>query len=244
MTLIDSVGPGPGPALWLGYLTSLTLKRCRFRPGELGNLLRFSRHLRKFVYTGTGEAGGGGPAPREVVDSLERSRATLKTLGIDLDLGGVHGTQRPARIASLRQFAALRTLYVDVNALWDADLAESNGSPPYPDGLLTTVLPESIEDLALFSTDAYAESQGLRIEAHLRRLALDRREKGAFPNLKTVRGRALSPLEHPVDEELENLSRLAVLDEAKQLLTDDGVDVVFSRPDYSGPTCEDIMSFE
>lgn len=238
LTLIDT--PGPRCVLPLGSLVEVVLKRCRFRRGDLGCLLKHCKSLRKFVYTGTGEAQRTPPSPREVVDALEPSHRNLETLGIDFVK--IRESDGLARISSLKQFTALKTLYIDVNALWDSGLADDTESLPYPDKLFTSLLPESIEDLALFCIDAYAESLGLRFEDHLKRLAWDRRRAGVFARLKTLLGKALSPLEHAVDDELENLPRIAALDEAKTLLSEDGVEVIFSEQGCPGPDFEDLIS--
>ncbi|KAG8157915.1 hypothetical protein KVR01_012187 [Diaporthe batatas] len=230
---------GPQPIFPLSNLLEVTLRGCRSYDFGLVNLLKRCSRLRKFVYgASTWEAHHLRPSPRDVIKALEPAQETLETLAIDFHGGGQVWDR--ARIQSLKQFTALKTLYIDMNTLWDSDAARDMHHLPNQDVLLTTVLPDSVEDLALFCFDA-CELLELRIEAHLRRLAIDRREKGAFPCLGTLRGKGLSP--HMYRWQDEDHNRVAVFDEAIDLLRDDGVDVILNDPGCWGPEFSDIMTF-
>ncbi|POS71685.1 hypothetical protein DHEL01_v209919 [Diaporthe helianthi] len=242
LSLTDSIGPRC--ALPLGSLLELILDHCQCLDDELVNLLKHCTRLRKFVYRASPDASQATPpSPRAVIQALGPAHKTLETLGIAFfDVQGLDGLPR---ITSLKQFTALRTLYIDVNALWDRHLADNTGSPPNPDMVFTTALPESVEDLALFCLDGFGQRLGFRVEVHLKRLAIDRREKGAFPHLKTLRGKALSPLEHCLlDELLADLRRRhAVLEEVTTLLSNGGLEVILSERDDSCLEFEDLIPF-
>lgn len=215
---------GPRIILSLDNMRELILDSCQFRPGNLLNLLRHCRHLCKFVFRGAGHTR---PLPsHEFMEALEPAHASLEVLGIDLQS---FESDNGARISSLKHFTALKTLYIDLNCVWDWEAATNKDSPPGPDKLFTTLLPDSIEDVALFSGDTNDEFLGFRVEAHVRGLQLERQEKGAFPHLKRLRGKGFSPLNLGLFDDHETECRMATLNEATRQLGDDGVEVVFDE---------------
>lgn len=202
-------------------LLEVNLINCHFVESELRNLLQRCRRLRKFVFAG-------GATACQVIQALEPAHGSLEVLGIDLRRWA---GPRGLRIPSLQQFVALKILYIDLICVWDWRAGNHADSPPSPDMLFTTLLPESIEEVALFGMDSNAGAYGFEVEAHVRRLALDRKEKGRFQQLRQLRGQGFWPFGYDVDPgSVANddiVPRITALNDAKTLLGDDGVEVIF-----------------
>lgn len=232
---------GPNIALPLDNLREAIIVDCDFRAGQFLNLLKPCKRLRKFVIRDADVFLG-----QEIIEALEPAHSGLEILGLDLD-GSRYSPYRP-RISSFQQFTALKTLYLDVACVWDMEVAEAKDSPPNPDMLLTTLLPESIEEVVLFNEPLGAPgSRGaydLEFEAHARRLALERRLKGRFQHLRCLHGVLSMPIDHELEfdveealadgdpdeaREIENdvARRFATLDETRTLVSDEGVEFTF-----------------
>lgn len=224
----------------LDNLREAFIADCQFRPGQFLNLLKPCKGLKKFVTRGTDAS-----LVQEIIEALEPVYGGLETLGLDFQ-GGDYRRFRP-RILSLQQFTALKTLYLDMTCVWDMQVAEAKDSLPHSDLLLTTLLPESIEEVALFNgphVNAEREN-GFEFEAHARRLGLERRQKGRFQHLRCLHGVDFEPiyyfeLESDVAQNLEDgypdeareienhvARRSATLEESRTLMGDEGVQFTF-----------------
>lgn len=231
---------GPNFALPLDNLREAIIADCQFRPGQFLNLLKPCKGLKKFVTRGTDAY-----LVEEIIEALEPAYGGLETLGLDFKFGD-YRRFRP-RILSFQEFTALKTLYLDMTCVWDMQVAEAKDSPPHPDLLLTTLLPESIEEVALFNgppVNAEREN-GFEFEAHARRLALERRLKGRFQHLRCLHGVDFEPIYYfelesdvaqvPEDgypdeaREIENhvARRSATLEETRTLMGEEGVEFTF-----------------
>lgn len=113
--------------------------------------------------------------------------------------------------------------------------------------LFATLLPESVEEVALFGRGCYAGTFGFEAEAHVKRLALDRKESGRFQRLRKLRGQDFWPFGYNVDPKSDNyddiLSRITTMDDAKTTLGDDGVEVIFSAEMDAELQFGNIISF-
>lgn len=239
---------GPNLALPLENLREVVLIHCQFSLPELRHLLHKCKRIRKFVYLAEqpseDTSPAGGAAAREIIEALEPSHGSLEVLGIDFRIWpGPWGKI----IASLERWTALKTLYLSMECFWDWEAGSDKDSPPHPDMLLTTLLPESIEEVALFGTEWDAEALQFKIEPHLKGLARDRKEKGRFQQLKQVSAQGFWPLEpelpegYVVNDGL--LDRVSTLYDAKALLKEDGVEVNFDVQDDSELEFGDIIWF-
>lgn len=231
-------GSGPDLALPFENLRDLILINCRFVwSAELCNILQRCRSLRKFICTG-------GAAECNVISDLEPAYSSLEVLGMDFRRWA---GPRGLKIPSLKQFVALKVLYIDLICVWDRWPANNTGSPSSPDMLFTTLLPESIEEVALFGMNSNARDHGFEVEAHVQRLASDRKEKGRFPQLKQLRGQGFFPFGYdvdPVSASTWNIApRITALNDAKTLLGDDGVEVIFDAAGDSDLKFDNIISF-
>lgn len=230
---------GPDFTLPLDNLREAIIVDCRFRPGQFQNLLKPCKGLRKFVTSGMDVDFG-----REIIEALEPARSSLEILGLDFKCID-HRRYRP-RISSFQQFTALKTLYLDMTCVWDMQVPETKDSPPNPDMLLTTLLPESIEEVALFNGlgDWADGAYGFEFEAHARRLALERRVKGRFQHLRWLHGDSFPDIDFELEsyveqaldygdpdeaQELRNnvARRFATLDETRTLMIEEGVEFTF-----------------
>ncbi|KAI7776637.1 hypothetical protein LA080_004729 [Diaporthe eres] len=186
----------------------------------------------------------GGATACDIIEALEPAHSSLEVLGIDLRRwAGPWGL----RIPTLEQFVALKVLYIDLICVWDWQAGNSTGSPPSPDMLFSTLLPESIEEVALFGMDFNAGAYGFEIEAHVKRLASDRKEKGRFPQLKQLHGQGFWPFGYDVDPRSvandDIVPRVTALNDAKTLLKYNGVEVIFDVEGDSELEFGDIISF-
>lgn len=202
-------------------LREVILVNCHFIESDLLNLLQHCRCLRKFVCTG-------GATARQLIQALEPAHSSLEVLGIDLR----HWPgPRALRIPALTQFIALKVLYIDFICVWDWQAGHSKDSPPSPDMLFTTLLPESIEEVALFGMGSNAVAFGFEVETHVKRLALDRREKGKFQRLRKLHDQGFWPFGYNVDPRSVDyddiLARTTTMDDAKTIMGNDGVEVIF-----------------
>lgn len=235
---------GPDLPLRLNNLREATLLSCQFHPGQLQNLLRHCKCLRKFGYSGRGHTIG--PPSREFIKALEPAQSSLEVLYINLRLCDA---DRGDRIESLRQFTALKTLNIDVSCVWDWAAAIGN-DPPSPDMLLTTLLPESIEEVALIYGGSEVEWYRFKIEDHVKRLASERKEKGRFQRLRQLHGKGFLPLQNGLDDDVDGspgveqaaLRRTITLGEAISQLRDDGVEVIFDEERGSETASESDIS--
>lgn len=235
---------GPDSPLYLHNLREATLLSCQFHPGQLQNLLRHCKCLREFVYSGRGHTVG--PQSRDFVKALEPAHDSLEVLDIKLRLCDA---DRGDRIESLKQFTALKTLNIDVSCVWDWAAAIGN-DPPSPDMLFTTLLPETIEEVILIYGGSDAEWYGFKVEAHVKRLASERRENGRFQRLRHVRGKGFLPLQNGLDDDVDGspgveqdaLRRTTTLGEAITQLGDDGVEVIFDEERGSDTASESDIS--
>lgn len=230
-------GSGPDLALPLQNLRDLIIINCQFLwSDELRNILQRCRSLRKFVCTG-------GEAQCNVIRDLEPAYSSLEVLGMDFRRWD---GPRGMRIPSLKQFVALKVLYTDLTCVWDPSLRNTTDSPPSPDMLFTTLLPESIEEVALFGKGSNARAHGFEVEAHVQRLATDRKEKGRFPQLKRLRGQGFFPFGYdlgPTSASTWNIAPLfTALNDAKTLLRDNGVEVIFDAEGDSDLKFGNIIS--
>lgn len=218
-------------------LWELNLLGCHFISCDLRNLVRRCKRLRKFVYTGRATGS-------QLIQSLEPAQSSLGVLGIDrrrwVD-------PLALRIPSLQQFTALKVLHIDFHCFWDWQARETKDSPPWPDMLFATLLPESVEEVALFGRGCYAGTFGFEAEAHVKRLALDRKESGRFQRLRKLHGQDFWPFGYNVDPKSDNyddiLSRITTMDDAKTTLGDDGVEVIFSAEMDAELQFGNIISF-
>lgn len=231
---------GPNFALPLDKLREAFIADCQFRPGQFLNLLKPCKGLKKFVTRGTNTS-----LVQEIIEALEPVYSGLETLGLDFHDGDY--CRFHPRILSLQQFTALKTLYLDMTCVWDMQVTEAKDSPPHPDLLLTSLLPESIEEVVLFNgphVNAPREN-GFEFEAHARKLALERRLKGRFQHLRCLHGVNFEPiydidLEYDLAQVLEDgypdeareienhvAHRSATLEETRTLMGDEGVEFTF-----------------
>lgn len=235
LLLINSFGPCL--ALPFENLLEVILINCYFVDSQLRNLLQNCRRLRKLVCTG-------GATAREVIQALEPAYGTLEVLGMDLRR---RVGPRGLRIPSLRQFVALRVLYIDLICVWDWRAENNTDSAPSPNMLFTTLLPESIEEVALFGMGSNAGAYGFEVEAHVRRLASDRKEKGRFQQLRQLRGQGFWPFGYNVDPRSvandDIVPRVTALNDAMTLLGDNGVEVIFDVEGDSELEFGNIISF-
>lgn len=225
---------GPSQALPLDNLHELRLTSCCSRASELRNLLQHCKCLRKFVYRATRSSQNpdrsDGATALEIVEALEPAYSSLEAL--DIDLCRWDGS-RDRRVQSFQQFVALKILHVDLDCVWNWQANEH--SPPSPDMLFTTLLPESIEQFGLFNTDARDLYLGFVVEAHVKRLALDKKEKGRFQQLKRLRGQGFWPFGYDLPAGSSPLaddgivSSITAFNDAKALLSDNGVEVIFDE---------------
>lgn len=228
---------GPYLAFPFENLQDLILINCHFVGSELRNIFQRCRNLRKFVFTG-------GAAPCEVILGLAPAYSSLEVLGMDFRrCAGPRGL----RIPYLKQFVALKVLYIDLICVWDWWAGNNTYSPPSTDMLFTRLLPESIEEVALFGMDSNARAHGFEVEAHVQRLAADRKEKGRFRQLKQLRGQGFWPFGYDVDPmSVANddiVPRVTVLNDAKTVLGDNGVEVIFDVAGDSDLKFDNIISF-
>lgn len=184
--------------------------------------------------------------PLEVIEALGLAHSSLEVLGIDL--GGRWPVPGWARIPSLKQFVALKVLYINLTCVWDRHAMNNKDLPPGPDMLFTTLLPESIQEIALFDSSS-SQAFKFKVESHVMRLALDVKEKGRFQQLKLVRGQGFWPFGCDLPPELgsaENddiLARVSALNDAKTLLGDKGVGIIFDIKAGSDLRFDNIVSF-
>lgn len=201
-------------------LREVILVNCHFIESDLRNLLQHCRRLRKFVCIG-------GATGSQLIQALEPAHSSLEVLGIDLR----HWPgPRALRIPSLKQFIALKVLYIDFICVWDWQAGHSKDFPPSPDMLFTTLLPESIEEIALFGMGSNAVAFGFEVETHVKSLALDRKEKGKFQRLRKLHGQGFWPFGYNVDprsvDHDDIVSRINTLYDAKTILGNDGVEFI------------------
>lgn len=237
LTRLSCLGSsGSALALPLENLREANLIHCEFPPTHLGGLLRRCTQLRKFVYTADNTIRPGRRpdhstrvTPREAIEALEPAYGSLEVLG--MDLGGLWPAPGWLSIPSLRQFTALKVLYITLNCVWDRRAMRNTDAPPNPDMLFTTLLPDSIEEVALFDTGSTAQGLGFMVEAHVERLGLDVKEKGRFQQLKRLRGKGFWPCGYDLDPgalvNSVHLGRIIALNDAKAVLEDSGVEVIF-----------------
>ncbi|KAG6364024.1 hypothetical protein INS49_009127 [Diaporthe citri] len=228
---------GPYLALPVENLLEVNLINCHFVESELRNPLQHCRRLRKCVCAGGAKA-------CEVIEALEPAHSSLEVLGMDLRRWA---GPRGLRIPSLEQFVALKVLYIDLICVWDWRSGNNTDSPPSPDMLFTTLLPESIEEVALFGMGSNAAAYGFEVEAHVKRLASDRKEKGRFQQLKQLRGQGFWPFGYDVDPRSvandDIVPRITALNDAKTVLGDNGVEVIFDAEGDSDLEFGNIISF-
>lgn len=230
---------GPKFALPLENLREAILVDCKFRPRQFLNLLKPCKGLRKFVTRGTDPS-----FAWEIIEALEPARSSLEVLGLDFTCSKYR--RYLPTISSFQQFTALKTLYLDMTCVWDMSFSETKDSPPNPDMLLTTLLPESIEEVALFNGlgDWADGTYGFEFEAHARRLALERRVKGRFQHLRWLHGDSFPDIDFELESYVEQAlndgdpddareaenhvaRRFATLDETRTLMGDEGVEFTF-----------------
>lgn len=212
---------GPYLAFPFENLLEVNLINCHFVRPELRHLLQRCRRLRKFVCAG-------GATACDIIEALEPAHSSLEVLGMDLRRWA--GPRR-LRIPTLEQFVALKVLYIDLICVWDWRAGNDTDSPPSPDMLFTTLLPESIEEVALFGMGSNAGAYGFEVEAHVSRLASDRKEHGRFQQLRQLRGQGFWPFGYDVDPRSvandDIVPRVTALNNAKTILEDNGVEVIF-----------------
>lgn len=234
MLLGSSIPHLPFP---LDNLREVILVHCHFIESDLRDLLQHCRYLRKFVCTG-------GATSRQLIQALEPAHSSLEVLGIDLRRWA---GPRSLRIPSLRRFISLKVLYIDFICFWDYQAGDRKDSPPSPDMLFTTLLPESVEEVALFGMGRNALAFGFEVEDHVQRLALDRQERRGFSRLRKLHGQAFWPFGYDVDPKSEDyddsLLRTTTMDDAKTVLENDGVEVIFEGEGDSGLEFGNIISF-
>lgn len=116
--------------------------------------------------------------------------------------------------------------------------------------LFTTLLPETIEEVTLIYGGSDAEWYGFKVEAHVKRLASERREKGRFQRLRQLLGKGFLPLQDGLDDgpdgspgvEQDALHRTTTLGEAITQLCDDGVEAIFDEERGSNTASESDIS--
>lgn len=229
LSIIDSIGPQL--ALPLENLGEAILSNCEFSSSELRNVIQNCKRLRKFVYVVSDPddnvSRSARATPREVVEALAPACTSLEALGLDFR----NRPRADGRIRSLEQFASLKTLYIDITCVWDPRAALDNDSPPTQNILFTTLLPESIEQMAFFGMDCDAEAFGFDLEAHVNRLASERQEKDRFKQLQRFHGQGFWPFGYDLTPRLvenDDLGlRITALNDAKAVLGDNGVEVMF-----------------
>lgn len=227
-------------------LHEATLCRCEFAARDLRKLLKRCTRLRKFVYmpAPVGWKSAPGAKAREVIEALEPARSTLEVLGIDFRL--LIGP-RGRRISSLQSFPALKTLYVDLACVWDWEAGAVTRSSPRPDQLFTSLLPESIQTVALFGTNPDAEVFGFELEAHVKRLASEIWERGRFQQLRLLRPQGFWPFGYGQNENPQFddacIRRTATLDEANMILRHSGVELICDEESDSDLQFQNIMWF-
>ncbi|KAK2613156.1 hypothetical protein N8I77_000083 [Diaporthe amygdali] len=237
---------GPPMASPFENLREATLCRCEFAARDLRKLVERCTHLRKFVYmpAPVGWKSAPGAKAREVIEALEPARGTLEVLGIDFRL--LIG-RRGRRISSFQSFLALKTLYVDLACVWDWEAGAVTGSSPRPDELFTSLLPESIQTVALFGTNPDAEVFGFELEAHVKRLASDIWERGRFQQLRLLRPQGFWPFGYGQHQNPQFddacVRRIATLDEANIILSDSGVELICDEESDSDLQFQNIMWF-
>lgn len=113
--------------------------------------------------------------------------------------------------------------------------------------LFTTLLPESIEQVVLFGMGSNAVAFGFEVETHIKKLALDRKEKGKFQRLRKLHGQGFWPFGYNLDPRSidydDILARTTTMDDAKTILGDVGVEVIFDVEGDSELKFSNIMSF-
>lgn len=227
---------GPQLALPFENLRDATLLRCEFSFPQLQNLLQKCTRLRKFVYLlispDVNMGRSSGATPLQVIEALAPSWHSLEVLGLDF-------RNRPAglrgRITSLERLVSLKTLFIDLTSVWDPRAGYDPDFPHYPDVLFTTLLPESIEEVALFGLNCDAEELNFALEVHVDRMASERAEKGRFKKLERLNGRGFWPFKDDLDPSsvIEDWSqdvivpRITLFNDAKEILGDNGVEVSF-----------------
>jgi hypothetical protein len=149
-----------------------------------------------------------------------------------------------SRISSLKQFVALKTLYIDFSCLWNMDAAIDwhSPQPTSPISLFTTLLPESIEQFHILFQVSYAWQLGFSFEDHLKGLAVMRREYGVFPHLKRVCVRGVFPIDHRLHDHDEYRRRMSILAESEARLGNCGVEVIYDGIAKSDSKFEFMMS--
>ncbi|POS71922.1 hypothetical protein DHEL01_v209682 [Diaporthe helianthi] len=203
LTLMDCAGPNL--VLPLENLREAFIIDCQFRPGQFLNLLKPCKALVKFVTRGTVLSHG-----PEIIEALEPASSGLEVLGLDFV-----GRNSP-RILSFTHFTALKTLYLDMRCVWNRQVLKN--SPPNPDMLLTTLLPESIEEVAIFN-EGVDEQFGFEFEAHAKRLALERNVNGRFQHLRWLHGVSFSAIDENMESDMEQAMEDGDPDEAREILT-------------------------
>ena len=110
-------------------------------------------------------------------------------------------------------------------------------SPFDPDMLFINLLPESAEEMSLFGMGSDAEDVEFEVEAHIKRLALERKKRERFQQPKNSHDRGIWPFRHDLDESVvvanDIVHRITALDEARILLGDDGVKLILDEQGYS-----------
>lgn len=228
---------GPSFVLPLENLREVIIMNCQFRPGQFLNLLDTCTNLVKFAGRRLQMS-----LSSEIIEALEPANSSLQILGLRFSGFEFWPGQGP-RISSFRQFTALKTLSLDMHCVWNHHVAQNKDTLPNPDILLTTLLPESIEEFALLN-EGLDHVWSFEFEAHVKRLGLERTLNGRFQHLKWLHGASFTPIFLNLGSDIEHAlldgdedgaleitrhaaDRFATLNEARRLMGDAGVEFTF-----------------
>ncbi|KAG8159045.1 hypothetical protein KVR01_011488 [Diaporthe batatas] len=246
LTLECSAGPSFVPPL--DNLREVIIIDCDFRPGQFLNLLDTCKSLVKFAGRRFKLSWGS-----EVMEALEPASSSLEVLGLRFSGIDFFRGQGP-RIPSFRQFTALKTFSLDMNCVWDWQVVLNGDTSPNPDTLLTTLLPESIEEVALLN-EGLDNRFRFQFEAHVKRLGLEITLNGRFQHLRRLHGVEFTPIDFNLQRDINDAlfegdrdgareiqnhaaRRFATLNEARNLMIDAGVEFCIDCPKELECDCE------